>query len=1429
MNIQKLRNFVVIGVCFVMSMTAQAQIKADFSVKYDKCGTQVVSFYDNSTGDIEEWIWNFGNGSNPISYNKKENRALTYAPGKYTVTLTVKKGSESNTVSHDIELFETPIANFSISDAFTGCTDTEFEFISEATSPAAIVSYSWSLGDGTGSSVANPKMKYTEEGKFTIGLTVKDANGCADTKTFTDTIRVTKPLNINIKATESESSSVVKTEGCESPFTTTFSSQISNGTAVDYFWNFGDGENSKDAVATHTYTTEGSFDVELSAMTYTGCTTTKKFNNFININTFTPNFTTSNALCEGTAVTFNGTSNSPMGTWKWTIDGEEMNGQSVSKTYATAGVYDVTLDATNAVGCEKIIEKQIKINTIPTVDFSADKTQGCESGFAPQFTANSASAVAWRWDFGDGKTSSEQNPKHQYDASQAYTISLKVTDANQCESIETKDNYIQITKPIALFEITSSDGENFCLGSTTTITDNSSSEFGLTNSSYSWKFDYDNAKETSHTTSGQNATIDFAESGEFPIELTITDNAGCQAIYKDTVKIGVKPTTPTIIAPDACYNKNGVKIEASSIESDAWVFEFGDGIDSTYYNDGTITLKHIYDEPGTYTIKLVSRNYHCPSEPLTQDITLKIPKSGFSYNPKALCFFPGEMTFDPSTSKGAESYLWNFGDGTEKIYVNQLSEGHYEWKKNSETGDVIVVDTLSNTPTHEYAVANNYMVTLITYAGECSDTLPMAINMSGIKAGFLSDFTEVCVGSPIQFSDTSKTATGSIISRRWVIGEDTISVAKGTYSHTFDSVGTFNVYLKVENSDGCMDSTNKKPRQIVVNPLPLFNEFSIDGHTTDIYGACENGSGHLVKNMYGVAVRDLAKNSKAEIVSYIWDFGDGSTETKDVIPGEAALVEHLYKKGVYNVKLTAIDTKGCKAVLSKPNAIEILKPVANFNIPSVICANDELKVTNTSSGAELYYNWNWGDETPSTDEVNPTHSYESVVKGDTNFVVTLDLYDKYKFIETCHISASKTINVRKPIANFIASDSIFTCPPADVNFINQSTGTNLAYSWELSDGNLPSTVVNAFAKYYKSGEYDVQLTVTDDNGCKNVLSKPKYIQISGPRGEFVVSQSTGCTYDTLTFIVQNVVGATNRSWIYGDGRFTETGLVDTATYCYSIGNYYYPSLVLEDDNGCEVTILGNKITIFGVELGFTTDSILCEPTDLVINNTSIPTPTDVDDWQWIFSSGDTLTTQDAVPHLDYGIFDLSLIANIGGCTYRLDTTSFTKVLRTLDVNFTTEQNPAKAMETVVFTNTTDTAYGLPVVTVWDFDNGRGSTDFNTEFSFNQPGTYDITLMSYIHEECPNSYTLPLEVIKEYLIPNVFTPNGDGINDVFMEGDGMDEINLIIINRWGQKIYEGKGSWDGTCNGEEMSAGTYYYMITLPNGEEFQGPLMLIRN
>ena len=1383
--------FALLVSVFAISSTMGQALQAKFlASKTTECGTKLISFVDQSTGNIDSWIWDFDRGTSALVYDKSENPVITFAPGEYNVKLTVKSGTEESSFTQKIIVYEEPTAKFSLS-GFSGCVNSEFQFVDESEASAAITNYTWSFGDGNGSTEQSPKHTYIEAGKYSIGLTIVDNHGCKATENFIDFVEVSAPLVLDVTASS--------TQSCSAPLTTTFTSSVSGGTAESYSWSFGDGESSTDKNPQHTYTADGSYNVVFSATTSTGCENSVTKSKFININTFESDFSITGALCTNSEITFKGTGNTPVTTWIWDFgDGTTGSGETAVKTYTTNGTYTIKLTATNEIGCVYEKTQEIVVNALPTVSISADKTHLCEdSDKKVQFADNTTGGSSWLWDFGDEESSTDKNPQHTYAEPGTYAVTLSVTDGNSCIATSSAIN-IAIKDPVAQFNISSDDGGKLCLGATATLIEASSSETTIVD--YSWTYLYDILKESSHTQSGNNQIIVFSERGEYPISLTVQDQEGCVNKMTDTVKIGEKPSLPTIAAEDKCYKdvkEDGIDFTVTPTnDANEWLWNFGDEKTQVAYEN---MVNHIYEEPDSYTVTVVAKDFYCPSDKATFDVVVKAPLANFEPNPLALCEFPGEITFDPSASKGAETYLWDFGDGSDRIYVEALSEeGHYKWT-NQTTGDVISDDSTSNVVVHTYDKSNKYEVTLVTTTSECSDDITNSLNLSGIIPGFSQDTVKVCLGTPIQFSDTSMSSFGSIVSRRWMFGDDVVTSSEENTSYTFPEAGTYSVSLKVDNQYGCTDSV-EMVSLITVYPLPKVNEFNVMSNKP--YG-CADFEATFMSSVQPSVV--------ASIVSYDWDFGDGSSSS-DILP------THTFKAGTYTVSLKVTDAKNCTDQLIKNNYILSSAPLATFTIPNIKCYYDDIVTENTSTGPGLKYTWEWGDESEQNTEKTPTHSYNDVALTDTSFTVTLTVLDTIG----CSNTTQKTIVIRHPWAKFAATDSIFTCPPADVFFQNESIGTNLTYAW-----NLPSTIENPFWQFYTSGDYDISLTVTDDAGCHDEKTKPAYISISGPRGKIEVSQTEACSYDTIKFLGRDIVGASNITWVFDDGRYDITGTVDSTKYLYANGGIFIPSMVLADDNGCEVTITGQKLTVYHVIFDFISDSVLCEPSTVDITNTSVEIPMPFDSWQWAFSTGDTLKTRDASLDFDYGIYDVSLTANVKECSFQLDSASFLKVLRKLNPNFTISENPAKTMETVVFTNETDTAFGLPVFSLWDFGTGATSDEFDGSYSYMNYGDFNVTLNTYIHEQCPNTYTLPITILKDYLIPNVFTPNGDGINDLFLED--MPEVDLIILNRWGQKLYDGKGGWNGMCNGENMSAGTYYYIITLPSGDKFEGPLMLIRN
>ena len=301
---------------FAISTTMGQALQAKFlASKTTECGTKLISFVDQSTGNIDSWIWDFDRGTSALVYDKSENPAITFVPGEYNVKLTVKSGTEESSFTQKIIVYEEPTAKFSLS-GFTGCINSEFQFIDESEASAAISNYIWSFGDGNGSSQKNPSHTYIEAGKYSIGLTILDDHGCKATENFIDYLEVSAPLVLDVTASS--------TQSCSAPLTTTFASSVSGGTAESYSWSFGDGESSDEKNPQHTYTADGSYDVILSATTSTGCENSVTKNKFININTFEADFSITGALCTNSEITFNGTGNTPVTSWEWDLATERM-------------------------------------------------------------------------------------------------------------------------------------------------------------------------------------------------------------------------------------------------------------------------------------------------------------------------------------------------------------------------------------------------------------------------------------------------------------------------------------------------------------------------------------------------------------------------------------------------------------------------------------------------------------------------------------------------------------------------------------------------------------------------------------------------------------------------------------------------------------------------------------------------------------------------------------------------------------------------------------------------------------------------------------------------------------------------------------------------------------------------------------------------
>ena len=409
-----------------------------------------VAFTDLSTpgtSPITAWAWDFGDGT--TSTEQHPSHTYTEA-GTYDISLTVTTdvGTASESKADYITVNVLPEAAFSASPT-SGIALLSVVFTDLSTPGSSpITAWVWDFGDGGTSTEQNPAHTYTEAGTYDISLTVSSAAGSA-TETRTQYVAVA--------ALPVAAFSASPTEGL-GPLAVVFADLSTPGSSpiTAWAWDFGDGGSSAEQNPAHTYTEPGVYAVALTVTTEVGSVTETK-PGYITVTALpTPDFRV--APSSGAApltVSFTDLSTpgtSPITSWVWLFgDGTSSAEQHPVHTYSSPGAYSVSLTVASEVGSVSASKADfIIVGELPSAAFSAAPT----SGTAPlNVTFTDASMpvsfpiTGWAWDFGDGGTSTEQDPAHTYTVPGTYSVSLTVT-TDVGSNTETKTDFVVINKDV---------------------------------------------------------------------------------------------------------------------------------------------------------------------------------------------------------------------------------------------------------------------------------------------------------------------------------------------------------------------------------------------------------------------------------------------------------------------------------------------------------------------------------------------------------------------------------------------------------------------------------------------------------------------------------------------------------------------------------------------------------------------------------------------------------------------------------------------------------------------------------------------------------------------------------------------------------------------------------------------------------------------
>lgn len=280
---------------------------------------------------------------------------------------------------------------------------------------------------------------------------------------------------------------------------------------------------------------------------------------------------------------------------------------------------------------------------------------------------------------------------------------------------------------------------------------------------------------------------------------------------------------------------------------------------------------------------------------------------------------------------------------------------------------------------------------------------------------------------------------------------------------------------------------------------------------------------------------------------------------------------------------------------------------------------------------------------------------------------------------------------------------------------------------------------------------------------------------------------------------------------------------------------YEVTLSIIDAEGCDasetftVTINPNPVAEF-------TATEVCEGTEMDLIDQSTVSTGSVSDWNWNLGNGDTdFGSSVAVTYAAAGSYDVTLnVSTTEGCT------------DSVTAPVTVFENPVAegAFESTSLDAVFTTGLNAGDEAFWIIQDTAFITDGMLNYTFPDSGWYDVALVVTNENGCEDTsfYSIYIEGIPEYEVPNVFTPNGDDINERFQpETYAVTEAVMKIFNRWGRPVFSYEGAipsidswgWDGTINGgAKAAAGTYYYVLDLKgvNGDNFseKGTVTLVR-
>jgi len=1117
----------------------------------------------------------------------------------------------------------------------------------------------WDLGDGNGyqQSGADVYLNYNRIGNYTINMEIRDSLGCLDTAQLTNPFRVFDiKSQIKIPSDTLVCSQVVQLFSTSSVYDSFNGFGHADDSVSTFIWTFSDGSGSSLEANPFKLFGKGSQQVKLYAENTRGCRDSIVDSFFIALPTaqFMP--VTDTAGCQPHQIVFqNQSSNSNDYTWFFRNPANNIFNTgaqaNVTFNYANYGTFYPEL-----IARQNSINNGIPITCADTFPLSANADSAVRivvferpvvrfthvtdcstntSTFTNTTIINTDTILNLWWTFGDGDSSTLENPVHQFADTGVYRVVLHIQVGRGCEDSVVRTVFIS---PIPLANFNAAD---VCIEEQMQFTDATNAYNDII---YLWNWDLGDG-----TISGlENPQHLYSYDTSYYVQLRVTNRAGCFDTVSKWVNVHSKPEVDFNFL-NACQTKENIFVGIASVKGSAlrYTWDFNDGSSSATKNPN-----HIYADTGNYAAKFTAiSNYGCKDSITKITRVYPNPVTNFSVNSLVQCQALNQFTFTNTSTIAIDTIAysyWSTSDGSTAItqdYIKSFNsfdsfevqlislsnrncrDTQVQWVQVLESpktqpvvsslsqcvnaDSISLVDTfksISSLANRSWmlngaligsdsflryqinTVGINRLMLIKALDNGCVDTGYATVQIHPKPTSYIkvSEDQQCFTGNAFGFSDSSWIDNGTALTRYWSLGNGDSSRLPN-FLFSYGKSDTFLVSLIAESNNLCRDTTF---HSIIVHPEPVANFMA------DTPSMCLRTNQFTFNNLSSIAGTSL---------TYQWNFDSESS---------SVLQDPTYQFGTYGTKriqIVAQSLFGCKDSIAK--TVEVYPmPISQpkVNVPNQ-CLNDQNYIFTDSStiayGA-LTRQWTWDNGSNDTSK-----SVSRLFTKDTQY--------RHQLISISPWSCADTVFLMHqvwpvPQANFAINDSGQCVNNQHFQFVNNTfakDGISANY-WSYGDGSL-DTLVASSHRFNQAGSYTVQLIANSLRSCRDTHEVQLQV-FHKPTAALSVNDSAQCfKSQDFDFIGNAVIPNGNiigYEWDTLNSPFF--GNKDTGLYFNNPGSYTV-RLVVESNENCldtthqEVVVHPDPVSRFTL-----LDSVQCENDNLFqfTSNSTLAYGRMVDSW-----------------------------------------------------------------------------------------------------------------------------------------------------------------------------------------------------------------------